>query len=132
MIDQPAGPPFLGLPVRGVRQELDDVGADDPQYHEVLRYLDSCAVVLTLGTPWERPGGGLVREYRCDGVSLWDDVEHHEAMSRPVFFARTLVERAGRHHGVGPRLSETTRDDAVAQILAERGERQMAALEREV
>lgn len=131
MIDLPLGPPFVALTLSGVRQSPDDVGPGDPDHFMVVRYLDSAPVVLTLGTPEVVPGTGVRHEYRCDGVALWDDLEHDEATRRPVYFTRGLVERARRSDGVCPPIPTTVVADAVDQVMNDRRAREAEALELE-
>jgi hypothetical protein len=119
MIFEPYGTPFFALPVMGVRQSFDDVGPDDELFYLVVRYLDSSPVVLTLGTPVTLPGGRIRRSYRTDGISLWDNITHDDAVSGQGWFSRELVERAVRNDGVCTPVSGEILDEAVAQVLLE-------------
>jgi hypothetical protein len=119
MIPNASGPPFLALSVNGLRQNFDDVGPEDELFHLVVRYLDSSPVVLTLGTPVTLPGGRVRSSYRTDGISLWDNILHDDAVKGRCFFSRELCARAQRNYGVCPSVSPVILDDAVAQILVE-------------
>lgn len=92
---------FNALPIQNHDQPLES-----SDYFLVLRYLDSAPVVQEFPSPRFFAGRGAVRCFRCDGLYLWDDLEHSLVQSAQVTFRPSLVERAKHHSGVVSPLSE--------------------------